>query len=119
MKGRKIFLIEDQKIEALAVIREFGDLGFEVRWEQNSRLVIHGLSKDRYDIVITDYDLGPRRQNGAEVTNLIKLMYADLPVVMYTGNLRPKFGARSRPNKVIEKGKIDCLIMAVLDLIGD
>lgn len=82
---RRILVVDDQPqvaelVEGVAVSR-----GFTVSAVTRPADVPRALESGLVDLVILDYDLGPRRKNGLQVLEELRRDHPDLPVVLLSG----------------------------------
>lgn len=81
----KVLLIDDNPDDRTLAVRRLKQEFETIKTEEVTNLaqLEQKLASDRFDLVITDYQL--RWSNGIEVLELVKKRYPSCPVIMFTG----------------------------------
>jgi DNA-binding NtrC family response regulator len=96
----KILLVDDEKRSLEAMSRTLGMLGYQTAGVSDPRPAQDLLTKDRYDIVITD--LVMPGVDGIELVEFCKRIDPDLPVIILTG-----YGTVKTAVDAMKKGAFD------------
>lgn len=88
MKGKLIFIVDDDPIVNMLVVNKFTSEGFRVEAFQNGEDCLKAINKDP-DLIILDYFFAntesKKALNGMEILDRLKLMNPALPVIMLSG----------------------------------
>ena len=90
--ARKVLLVEDDKIVALATRSNLSKLGYEVDWVQSGEAAIKKACKEEYALIFMD--IGLPEISGVEAAAAIRQLKdqkkAEVPIVALTGHARGK-----------------------------
>jgi len=86
-KKLRILLIEDNKDDAMLLIRELRKAGYEVDYarKQDAVGVNNALEEDRWDLVISDYAMP--NFTGRDALDILKSKDIDLPFIIVSGTI--------------------------------
>ena len=96
---RKIFLVDDDPTFCATMLRAAKAHGYEMRSFASAGDFIRAKSTERFDTVISDYDIG--LENGVQIAERLSNLIGGPPVIIVSGSDRTKTKAHRR--KCIKK----------------
>lgn len=120
LKGLRVLVAEDVKLNQLLVKIILTDFGFEYDIVENGKIAIEKLQTNNYDIILMDLQMPV--MNGFEATEYIrKTMKSDIPIIALTAAVTPIDVARCKAlgvNDYVSKPMDEKLLYkAILDLV--
>jgi diguanylate cyclase (GGDEF)-like protein len=81
----KVLIVDDSEADAVLVVNELKDLGFDLFWKrvETPETMIESLQQKEWDIVITDYIMP--EFSAMDAINIIKDKNVDVPIIVLTG----------------------------------
>lgn len=115
---KKILLVDDEESIQLLYREEFSDEGFEVVSAVNGSEALEKFKAQRFDIVILDIQMPG--MNGIEVLRQMKMIDADIPVILSSAfnEYKQDLGAWASDEYVVKSADISELKETVLRLVG-
>lgn len=115
---KKILLVDDEESIQLLYHEEFVDDGYQVVGAMNGEEALEKFSADPPDLVILDIQMPG--MNGIEVLRQMKLINAEIPVILSSAyqEYKQDLGAWASDEYVVKSADIDELKSVVKKLIG-
>lgn len=115
---KKILLVDDEESIQLLYHEEFADDGYVVTSAMNGEEALEKFKTDQPDIVILDIQMPG--MNGIEVLRQMKMMNADIPIILSSAyhEYKQDLGAWASDEYVVKSADIDELKKAVKKFIG-
>ncbi len=115
---KKILLVDDEESIQLLYREEFSDEGFEVVSAFNGTEALEKFKAERFDIVILDIQMPGL--NGIEVLRQMKMMNADIPVILSSAfnEYKQDLGAWASDEYVVKSADMSELKETVLRLLS-
>jgi len=112
-KFLNVIVIEDSEIDAKLIIRELERFFLIQKWEliDNKRLLEDALTRQSWDIVLSDYSLP--QFSGMEAFKIVRSLRKDLPFILISGNIGEEIAVDA-----IRAGVNDYLIKDRLSRLG-
>jgi len=85
-KARRVLAVDDQSAVCKEIAAICSEHSFDVLSVHNPKAALEALaSKGPFDLLILDYNLGPRKMNGLELLEKLRETHSQLPVVFLSG----------------------------------
>ena len=91
--GLRVLLVEDDALVARALAHVLARQAEVVEIADSVADALQRLDADRYDLIVTDYDLGPGRPTGLDLVRTIRARPLAIPIVLVSGVLDERLRA--------------------------
>jgi CheY-like chemotaxis protein len=112
-------LCVDNDVLVLTMLKRFlTSRNYVVELAQSPLIAMRLFTSNNYDLVVTDYDLGPKTITGLRLTGLLKTC-RKISVILHTGTYESQLHLdehRYKPDKVVPKGNIVDLLTAIEEI---
>jgi CheY-like chemotaxis protein len=121
MEGKmRILCIDDEALVLRMLKRHLTSRNCVVDLAQTPEIAMDLLAAYEYDLIVTDYDLGPKTVNGLRLTDFLK-MFRNTPVILHTGTHENDLDLdnyRYKPDQIVKKGSVSDLLIAIENVMG-
>jgi DNA-binding NtrC family response regulator len=118
---QRILVVEDNRTLREEVRELLEDAGYRVRGARNVKKAAHRLRNHKFDLVLTDYDLGDA--TGFDVLEVANLQHPDAKLVVMSADINPELSdqaVKSGAARFLEKPfRAKTLLETVSDLLAE
>jgi len=93
--GKRILWVDDQPENNTYEVQSFRSLGMLIHQSKSTEDALDALSREHYDVVITDMLRGTDRQAGYELLDAMRQRHIDAPVIIYSGSANAEYEAEA------------------------
>ena len=114
---KKILLVEDEKSLCLLYKEELAEEGYKVTAVQNAEAALEALSKEKFDLLITDIRMPGK--NGIELATQVISRHPDMPVIINTAyqSYKDDFKTWAADAYIVKSSSLDELKAKIKELI--
>ena len=114
---KKILLVEDEKSLCLLYKEELAEEGYKVTAVQNAQAALEALSKEKFDLLITDIRMPGK--NGIELATQVISQYPDMPVIINTAyqSYKDDFKTWAADAYIVKSSSLNELKIKIKELI--
>jgi len=114
---KKILLVEDEKSLCLLYKEELAEEGYKVTAVQNAEAALEALSKEKFDLLITDIRMPGK--NGIELANQVISRHPDMPVIINTAyqSYKDDFKTWAADAYIVKSSSLNELKIKIKELI--
>jgi PAS domain S-box-containing protein len=118
----KLLVVEDTEDDALLVVRQLRDGGYDVKWErvETAEALRAALDRQLWDVVVCDFHLP--RFDGLAAISLIRSLGLDLPTIIVSGTIGEDLAVstlKAGAHDYLMKGKLARLASVVKREMGE
>ena len=114
---KKILLVEDEKSLCLLYKEELAEEGYKVTAVQGAEAALEALSKEKFDLLITDIRMPGK--NGIELATQVLSRQPDMPVIINTAyqSYKDDFKTWAADAYIVKSSSLDELKAKIKELI--